>query len=686
MTHFINHSPLTITTILLNITLFSSLAYADHSTDNTDFKTQPHTETIVVTGTRTPKLLSNSPIAVNVIEGAVIDVLSQGTVAQALNFVPGVVVNRNQKDGYTVQMQGFDGDNVLVLLNGQPLIAPTGAAVDLDQISAQDIQQIEVIRGAASVMYGSSAMGGVINIITRQADKNRLKIGVEIGHYTNNAIDDEPLSHLFNINADYIVNNWNNHLNLLIKHSPSFDYDDVHTSTPTGELDKLFLNLGTKGAFNELALNTQIQYFKEEKQKAVGQFSAGTKKITNYYMSNVERYQLDLGLGKDVFNKQKHEIANTSWKLNARLMQHDEISGSSTLRQANIGLYEVNAQHVWSVEKVTSEADLEVVAGGLVHFDTLDQVNLKSDEAEIDDKSRCSVEAFTQLNWIYTDHQYLFGIRAQDDSDFGGHGALSFSSLYDLFTDSEDSLKWRLGIGQGYRVPTLKERFYQFDHSALGYKVYGNKNLEPEESLSFNSTFTYQSNMRSNWLGEFELSSEFNLHYTKAKNLIDLFTDLQQSLAEDLDISVYGNIEEATMQGFNLSAEAQFDYWFTQINYSYLDARDGDHKRLESRPYHQIKTNLGYSNLNAGIDAVIYFVYQLNESFDAQQFSNGEENNSWLTVDFKSTWQLSEPLALRFSIENILDEHQDQLAQQARKFDARPISSRFISIGASYQF
>ncbi|WP_158971995.1 TonB-dependent siderophore receptor [Paraglaciecola sp. L3A3] len=677
------HYYLAIVTVL-NLGLFSNLVNANNTKTEVDSREFSHSETIVVTGTRTPKLLSNSPISVDVIDGAVVGLLSQGTVAQALNFVPGVVVVRNEKDGYSVQMQGFDGDNVLVLLNGQPLVAPTGAAVDLDQISAQDIQQIEVIRGAASVMYGSSAMGGVINIITRKFNENRLKIGVEIGRFTNNTVDDESLSHLVTINGNVMTGDWNNHLNLSLKHSPSFDYDNDHTSTPAGKLDKIFLNLGTNGAFNNLTINAETQYFKEEKQKAVGIIPG--QNINNYYISDVERYQVDLGIGKAVFNKHKHEIADTSWKLNTRLVEHEETSGSSTLRKADIGLYEVNGQYVWSAPKVTDDAGLELVAGGLIHFDTLAQINLKSDVAEIDNKSRRSVEAFSQLNWIYDDEQYLFGIRVQDDSDFGGHGALRLSAMYDLLNEKTDSLKWRLGVGQGYRVPTLKERFYQFDHSALGYKVYGNEDLKPEESLSFNSTLTYQSTIDSNWLGNFELRSELNVHYTKADNLIDLFTDLEKSIDEDLDISVYGNIKEATLQGFELSFETQFDYWFSQINYSYLDARDGNDKRLETRPYHQIKTNLGYSDINAGIDAVLYAVYQIDEAFDNEQFTNGEENNSWLTIDFKSSWQYTEQLTLRFSIENIFDQHANLSAQQALKFDARPISSRFISIGASYQF
>ena len=65
------------------------------------------TEHIVVTGTRTAKLLSDSPVLVDVINGETIAKISHGTLAQALNYIPGVVVKRSVKDGYNIQMQGF---------------------------------------------------------------------------------------------------------------------------------------------------------------------------------------------------------------------------------------------------------------------------------------------------------------------------------------------------------------------------------------------------------------------------------------------------------------------------------------------------------------------------------------------------------------------------------------------------
>lgn len=659
----------------LPISLILSTLVSAQDLNSTNNYHENNTETIVVTGTRTPKLLSNSPVSVTVISADEIELLTQGTIAQALNYIPGVVVTQNQKDGYNVQMQGFDGDNVLVLVNGQPLVAPTGAAVDLDQINALDIQQIEVIKGAASVMYGSSAMGGVINIITEQPTEDQLKLSYEIGSYLGNEIEGEELAHQAKINTTFLTNDWANQINLMVKSTPGFDYDDDHNSTQAGSLDKVFLNLGTSGKVNDFNSEIKYQYLREEKERADGIIPG--QSIIDYYTSEVDQHQLDFHLGKDVFDQSKHDVADTSWHINTRLMHHDETSGlGSGLRDTNIELYELNGQYVWSPSK-----ELEVVSGGVIHQDTLEQFNVTNNKYEVEHTTKESIEAFTQGNWILNSYQILLGARAQYDTDFGSNTAVRASGMYN-FPVKGKKIQWRYGVGQGYRVPTLKERHYIFDHSNLGYKVYGNEDLEPEESVTFNSTISYQQKFT-----YVEFSTELNLHYTQADNLIETFHDPERSAAEELDISVYGNVDEATISGMDFSAELNFEQWFTQFNYSYLDAEDQDNIRLEARPYHQIKANLGYNNYTYDLDAIFYVVYQANEHFNetSTAYQNGSHNNEWTTLDFKLNQRINEEFSWRFGVENIFDVHTNSHAESEFKFDSRPTSSRYVYLGITYK-
>ncbi|WP_048695161.1 TonB-dependent receptor plug domain-containing protein [Catenovulum maritimum] len=673
---------------------------------------QHHTETIVVTGTRTPKLLSNSPVKVDVIDAIQMKVLTSSTVAKALNFIPGVVVTRNAKDGYNIQMQGFDGDNVLVLVDGQPLISPTGSAVDLDQISAHDIEQVEVIRGAASVMYGSAAMGGVINIITKQMDSDSFepysKIDLEVGRYLGNEIEKNKLAKQVRLTTNFELHNWINRASLLVKETPGFDLEPENVQQNAGQLDKTFFNFASNGKISGIKTSVKYQFFSEEKARATGSVPGSSPIQLLYYTSDVDQHQIDFSMGQDVFDKTSHRIADTSWQLNARMMRHDEISGSATKRDANIELYELNAQHVWKYsdlafsftnplalfsqatnKDINLNGEAEIVAGGVLHQDKLSQVNLVSGKYEIEPSSRESIEGFLQANWINDEYQALVGIRTQLDSEFGFHSAVRASGMWDWSQD-DNKLQWRFGLGQGYRVPNLKELKYEFDHSALGYMVLGNPDLKPENSWSANSTWDFQTEVNSGLLAGGQLKSELNLHYSKANNFIESFNDPILSSDQGLDISVYNNIDRATMQGVDTSFELRFDTWYSQVSYSYLDARDGNHTRLKHRPYHQVKANLGYSQINWDLDAVLYLVYQSNEHFDKTIFINGQEtavnqlDNEWLTVDFKLNQQINKFIGWRFGVENIFDTHQSPV--EPTLFDARDNTSRYVYFGMDFTF
>src|SRR5690606_33339749 len=95
------------------------------------------------------------------------------TVAEALRDVPGVVVRRGSETAGAAgeQIQGIDSRQVLVLLDGQPLTGARGikrGVINLDRQSTARLERVEVVKGAASALYGTDAIGGVINLITRQ--------------------------------------------------------------------------------------------------------------------------------------------------------------------------------------------------------------------------------------------------------------------------------------------------------------------------------------------------------------------------------------------------------------------------------------------------------------------------------------------------------------------------------------
>ena len=153
---------------------------------------------------------------------------------------------------------------------------------------------------------------------------------------------------------------------------------------------------------------------------------------------------------------------------------------------------------------------------------------------------------------------------------------------------------------------------------------------------------------------------------------------------QGLSIYQYQNISEAKIYGFDISTELTFKHWKTQLNYSYLTSEDENNDRLLSRPRHQVKFNITYDIDIYDIQLIAYAVYQAGEAVPDNY--QGIENNAYTTVNAVLNQVLTENLSWRMSVDNIFDEHKSPSANSENLFDARPVSSRTISAGISYQF
>ena len=127
--------------------------------------------TVVVTGTRTPKLLKDAPIITRVITSDDIKKVNANNVADLLKTeLPGIEFSFSMDQQTAINMQGFGGNSVLFLVDGERLAGETLNNVDYERLNLDNVERIEIVKGAASTLYGSSAIGGVINIITRESD------------------------------------------------------------------------------------------------------------------------------------------------------------------------------------------------------------------------------------------------------------------------------------------------------------------------------------------------------------------------------------------------------------------------------------------------------------------------------------------------------------------------------------
>ncbi len=139
---------------------------------------------VVVTGTKTFKRQTESAVIVNVLDSKTIKNVAAKTVSETLNFQPGLRMEVNcQTCNYSqLRMNGLDGAYSQILVNGRSVFSPITGLYGLEQMPSEMVERIEVVRGGASALYGSSAIGGTVNIITRMPQRNSYEIS------TNNSI------------------------------------------------------------------------------------------------------------------------------------------------------------------------------------------------------------------------------------------------------------------------------------------------------------------------------------------------------------------------------------------------------------------------------------------------------------------------------------------------------------------
>ena len=138
-------------------------------------------EDIVVTGTRSNKIYKNSPIATEVISRRDLESSGALNVNDLLLTQSGISASPAVYGGYDINIQGMNSKNILYLIDGQPVTGKFYSRTSLDQISTGNVEKIEITKGPSSSLYGSSAMGGTINIITKSMENNN-KIFLEMGN------------------------------------------------------------------------------------------------------------------------------------------------------------------------------------------------------------------------------------------------------------------------------------------------------------------------------------------------------------------------------------------------------------------------------------------------------------------------------------------------------------------------
>jgi len=624
-------------------------------------------EPVVVTATRTEKALAAAPLRTEVVTSDEIRRMNARTLAQALENVPGLQLREvHGKSGFSVQLQGLSSDQVLVLVDGLPISSSTGSTTDVSQYLVATVDHIEIVKGAASAQYGSSAMGGVINVITRRIEPGlRATATGDVGSYADQNASGKAWKpgtwHVQGL-AEGGSEAWRWRVAADVADSDGFAVDPQAWALQ-GDVVRREQYFGSL----RWLPRTDVELWLDAGQ---------------YRETDEQRYDLfvppnTLPQGKTEEIVRDRVAGGATWLLadGTRLLIKgvDERYHSRTQEASNAIVFgeRTAEQHM---DHVTAQVDLPAWRDNLLQFgvdwhaETLSQsANGVAEIVGTGRAQRSTTEAFVQDDILFGSRwELLLGLRVQQDSDFGFHAAPKVGVRGTFDIDADWYAVLRAAYGQGYRVPNLKERYFVFDHSALGYMVLGNPDLKPESSNSFQ--------LGGQFVWRDQLTLDINAFYNDLDDLIQ--TDLASpDIVSGIAVYTYENIGRARTAGVETGARWQPSaQWLVEGAYTYTDTRDLDTgQELTRRP-----RNMGVIGLNwnpsAATRVSLRGRYQGSELIDT---ATGTRSPAWATLDVTLNQQLAPGVVAFAGINNLFD--------RQRNFDDPadfgPVAGRYFQIG-----
>ena len=626
---------------------------------------------IVVTATRSEKKLTDSPIRTEVVSENELKRTNASTLKDALENIPGILLREiHGKSGYEISLQGLSSDQVLVLIDGLPLAASTGSTVDLDQYLIASVDHIEVIKGAASAQYGSAAMGGVINIITKKvADGVSVSGQVDIGSYGKQNANGKAAS----------INNYHEKIKIEASNgdfkgrfsadqlkSDGFAVDPALYPLQGDEQNRQQYSIyGAWQPSDQFSIWVDFNDYQETDHQRSLNFVPPFY-LKQYKVEDIQRQRLSAGSKFTLLNNIQVDIKGVHETYDTTSTQ--TLDGYlSALRNSD-----QENNHFSSQVSLPTWYRQNWQLGYDWHEEKLDQSNNGKFELQGGAVSRDRHEFYLQNDAQLTDQlDVVVGWRFQNDDDFGDHNAFKLSSKYRFYEQNDLFADLRLSYGQGYRVPNLKERFYSFDHSYLGYIVIGNPNLKPESSNSYQLGLSLVKN-------EF-WNANINLFWNDVKDLIQTDYDNAQVVNGITQYS-YSNVAQAETKGIETTAQWHIStYLAVSGAYTYTEAKDKTtNKWLTRRPKHIARIGADYS-FNDQLDLTLRARYQSEEFGDS---ANLQKSPDWFSIDTQIDYQISPYISAFIGIDNILNQQRDFNAS----VDYRPIEGRYGYTGLRFNW
>ncbi|TJY34690.1 TonB-dependent receptor [Pontimicrobium aquaticum] len=450
---------------------------------------------VVITGTRTFKRKTNSPVIVNILNSETLNNVQACNLSDGLKFQPGLRVETDcQTCNYTqLRMNGLAGGYSQILINGRPIFSPLTGLYGLEQIPVNMIDRIETIRGGGSTLYGSSAIGGVVNIITKTPKDNSFDV-----NYTYQSIKGDANDHIINGNATIVSKSKKSGISLFVnkRERDTYDANDDNFS----ELPELkntsfgtnFFFLPSENQKLEVSLSSlhEYRYGGEMVDKAPHLALQSEERTHNVLMGSLD-YQIN-------FNNDNSSIITylagqqTDRDHYTGIFPDEQIDIENHLSNPPYGAsktltFQGGAQLNHRFNNFLKGSNVFTFGSEYVMDDVFDEINTYNYKI---DQTTKTFATFLQSDWEITPKlNLLSGVRADKHNLVD---KVIFSPRFSLLYKPESNVQFRTTWSTGFRAPQAFDTDLHIAFAGGGIsRISLGDDLKEERSNSFSASINY---------------------------------------------------------------------------------------------------------------------------------------------------------------------------------------------------
>ena len=521
----------------------------------------------------------------------------------AISSAPGVTSKQNGSFGGvgTIRIRGASSSQTLVLVDGVPVndsSSPAGG-YNFEYLNTSNIQSIEVLKGSQSTLWGSDAIGGVINIYTKQPESTSFGASAEIGSFglKRGSAD----INFAGSNSRFRVSTSKTSVDGISK------ADEKDGNSEDDGFESESYSMSGSIDLDSLILKGSLSYMESQVEYDSYGFATGVQDGDE--RSNTDEFIGSISAIFDLFD--------------------DKLQNSIFISQSDINRdYYSNGSFSFGAEGkrelIRYQGNIEVNEFNKIAF------GLESEESKVD-ADESTIDGSFLLYEFRPNSKIIIstGIRNDDHEGFGSKTTRRISGTF----KPSDNLIIRSSWGEGFKVPTI----FQSTYFCCG-ATSANSSIRPETSTSYDFGFELFFN---------EMNSNFSITYFNQ--------DINDQINFSFGVGGYENIDKVNSEGFEIALDYQISKLMSlYLNYSYIDSVDGNGSSLFYLAKDSGEAGLIYEPNNSFSGSII-------ARYNGSESSIYGKIDSWIRFDVNGSYKLSGTNELYFRIENLLDEEYQQI-------------------------